>query len=440
MIIVAIYIILSLYFGRKNPLFYLIIIYALQQGPGAFIDQSISLGGKHLLSSQDNFFKDVMFILTSLIAIYFIKIKLPSLEHFGGKMILVYLFYFVFLLAYSFATYYDSNEVFLTGRQLFFLPLSYFLWLAIFSATTREQYEEFLRFLMYVTPISAALYILNSSGTFSIFSKENVYQEIEGDSGSFIRDFATIPNQLNPVLILSVLSLITPIIKIPKWLVYVNLVVLPIAILFTFTRSRLVTCIIQLLILIALYSYFNRTNIMRRIASFVFILVVISIPTYFIAQKFYPAAIEYFSTRLLSAAEEKAADENVSIRAEYFNKAMEITNETSLMIGAGFNRKYYHDLEAVGAWIADSTLPFLMYHTGWLGIILLYLILLFFIIDSFYFFKQKNDWLVAYLASGFVSLFMFSLLMGGGAFTGSIWTFMNFGLYSAIRLNSWRKV
>jgi hypothetical protein len=420
-------------------LFYLIVIFALQQGPAAFIDQSFTIAGKSIFFVSDQIFIDVLFFTTVFIALFFIKARLPVSSYPGSKLILLYLCYILFLFITSLATYYDSVEVFLSGRQMFYIPLSFFLWLSIFHVVTREQYEEFLRMIFYVTPVSAVLYILNSSGKITIFDSNFIYQELDGVSGNFFRDFATIPTQIVPVLVLSLLSLMVPTFKIPKWLVVVNVIILPVAVLFTFTRSILAGILIQLVVLMLLQSVTNTGKIFKQFFALILIIVLIFIPTYFIAGKFYPDAINYFSERITDAAVEKENDQNVDIRLAYLNKAIDVTNETSVITGAGLNRKYYPQLDAIGAWIADSTLPFLLYHTGWLGIALLYLILLFFIADSIRFYRRTNDWMVLFLSSGFITTTLSSLLMGGGMFTGSVWTFMNLALYSTIRLNFWKR-
>lgn len=193
MIGVIFYLLVSLYFGKKNPMFYLLIIFAMQQGSAAFIDQSFAIGGKAVFSTYDQIFTDVLFLLTTGIAIVFMKARLPAIRFIGSGLISLYLLLIVLLFVLSLATYYDVAEVFLAGRQLLYVSLSYFLWLAIFSSVTRDQYESFLRMMFYVTPVSAILYILNSSGTYTIFNSDYIYQEIDGSNGTFFRDFCTIP-------------------------------------------------------------------------------------------------------------------------------------------------------------------------------------------------------------------------------------------------------
>lgn len=439
MIALVFYIALSIYFGRKNPMFYLIVVFALQQGQAAFIDQSFTLGGKSIFSVYDQVFTDVLFVIATGIAIVLMKAKIPPHIYTGSSLVTGYLLYIALLFIMSLATHYDAGEVFLAGRQLLYVSLSYFLWMAIFHSVTRPQFEAFLRMLFYVTPVSAILYILNSSGAVTIFNSDFIYQEIDGAGGStFFRDFGTIPTQLDTVFIISFLSLTVTTFNIPRWLIYVNMVILPIAMLFTFTRSILTGILMQIVILLLLYAYANGARVMNQLLKVVFIVLLFLVPVFFAVQKMYPDAFTYFSERITDAAMEKENDPNVNIRIAYLEKTIEITNRTSVLTGAGLNKTYYPELEAIGAWTADSTIPYFLYHTGWLGVMLLYMVLLFFIADGVLCFRKTGDWLVGYLVSGTATSAFSSLLMGGDIFKGSVWTFMNLALYTIIRFGLWK--
>ena len=438
MIGVIFYLLVSLYFGKKNPMFYLLIIFAMQQGSAAFIDQSFAIGGKAVFSTYDQIFTDVLFLLTTGIAIVFMKARLPAIRFIGSGLISLYLLLIVLLFVLSLATYYDVAEVFLAGRQLLYVSLSYFLWLAIFSSVTRDQYESFLRMMFYVTPVSAILYILNSSGTYTIFNSDYIYQEIDGSNGTFFRDFGTIPIQLDMIFVISFLSLTVSTFRIPRWLIVANMVILPIAMLFTFTRSIITGILMQIAFILLLYALVNSGRIFSQVFKVCLIVTLLLVPVYFGIQKVYPDAFDYFSERITDATTEKQNDPNVNIRIAYLEKAIDITDRTSFLLGAGLNKKYYPELDAIGAWNADSTIPYFLYHTGWLGVFLLYSILIFFIVDGINYFRKTKDWMVAYLVSGTLTNTISSLLMGGDIFKGSVWTFMNLALYAVIRFNLWR--
>jgi len=153
--------------------------------------------------------------------------------------------------------------------------------------------------------------------------------------------------------------------------------------------------------------------------------------------KVFPSQASYFSERLLSAKKEGKSEENVNIRMEYVNEASRIVNATNPFLGAGMSRKYYMRMNAVGAWIADSTIPVFLVHTGWVGVFMIFGIVLIFFIDSLRTFLKTRDWLTGYLSVYFLALFISSQIMGE-ALTGNVWTLMNFALYSVVKFNQWK--
>lgn len=216
------------------------------------------------------------------------------------------------------------------------------------------------------------------------------------------------------------------------------MVILPIAMLFTFTRSIITGILMQIAFILLLYALVNSGRIFSQVFKVCLIVTLLLVPVYFGIQKVYPDAFDYFSERITDATTEKQNDPNVNIRIAYLEKAIDITDRTSFLLGAGLNKKYYPELDAIGAWNADSTIPYFLYHTGWLGVFLLYSILIFFIVDGINYFRKTKDWMVAYLVSGTLTNTISSLLMGGDIFKGSVWTFMNLALYAVIRFNLWR--
>jgi hypothetical protein len=82
----------------------------------------------------DQVFTDVLFVITAGIAFVVIKAKQPRQFFTGSVLVTGYLVYIAFLFIVSLATHYDAGEVFLAGRQLLYVSLSYFLWLAIFHS------------------------------------------------------------------------------------------------------------------------------------------------------------------------------------------------------------------------------------------------------------------------------------------------------------------
>lgn len=434
----VVYFLLSLYLGRRNPMFYLIIIFALQQGQAAFIDQSISVGGKKIFSAYDRTSMDTLFVGTALIGLFLIRYSLPKSESRLSKVIFAMLIYYLALLFIDLVSYIDTNDVLLTGRQLLYIPLSYFLWLAIFHSVKRSDYEDFLKLMFYVTPISGILYILNSSQVINIFDKSLIFQDIEFGSSSFFRDFRTIPIYLTPILVLAIQAILIPIIKIPRWLLNTNLIILPIALLFTFTRSIFVGVAIQVIMILIIYYLSNPFKSLKRLITFISLFFALAIPLYMLADKFYPDQMKFLFGRFNAASTEGVHEQNVDIRLAYLDKAIEVTNKTNPIIGVGMNKSHYKELDDVGSWTVDSTIPFFLYHTGWLGVAFLYIIILYCFLDSVFLFIKTKDWLVVYLCSVFASTFIASLLAGGGMLTGSVWALMNTALYVTVKFNLWK--
>lgn len=417
-------------------MYYLILPYALQQGEAAFINQYIMIAGKSILSPYATVFIDMCFFITLGITIVLVKARFKKIPWFGSTLISFFLGYVFFVWIMSFMNYPDAQEVFLTGRQFMYISLSYLLWVAIFQSVTREQYEQFLKLLFYVTPISAMIYVLNSSLIIQVYDPSLIYMEVDFGTETFLRDFRTIPLWLVPILVLAILSMLTPTIKIPRNVIILNIVVLPVALLFTFTRSLLFIVVIQVVFLFLLNSLKLSGKLIGNVILFAAFLGV----SFLVIQKVFPSQSAYFEDRLLSAKKEGKSEGNVNIRVEYLTEASRIVNENSTFVGAGMNRKYYVRMNAIGAWIADSTIPYFLVHTGWIGVLWIFLIVLVFFLDSFFLYWKTRDWLVGYLCAFFLAMFISSLIMGSETLTGSAWTLVNFALYTVTKYNRWKVV
>ncbi len=419
--------------GKKNPVYYLILPLALQQGEAAFIDQYIVIAGKNLLSPYQTIFIDVLFFLMLAIAIWLMKARYKKVPWIGTTIIAVFLGYIIFLWLRSFLNYPNNAEVFLTGRKFMYISLSYFLWVAIFESLTREDYERFIRLMFYVTPVSTIIYILNSSKIVPLFDESLIFSEVDFGTESFLRDFRTIPLWLIPIIVLSILSLITPTIKIPRKLVIANIILLPVGLLFTFTRSYLIVVVIEVGVLLLLYGYkFSGKLVMNLI-----LLVGFMSLTLVVIQKVFPSQTNYFSERLLSAKTEGKSEYNVNIRMEYLSEATKIVNATNPWLGEGMDRKYYQQMDSIGAWAADSTIPLFLLHTGWIGVLMIFGIVFIFFVDSLFNFFKTRDWLTGYLCAFFLATLISSTIMGE-TLLGNAWTLMNFSLYTVVKYNKWK--
>lgn len=414
-------------------MYYLILPLALQQGEAAFIDQYLAIGGKYLFSPYSTIFIDVLFFIVLGIAITLMKVRYKKVPWIGTMLIFIFLIYIIFLWLSSFLSYPRVDEVFLTGRRFIYISLSYFLWVAIFESITREQYEKFIALMFYVTPVSTIIYILNSSRIITIFDESLIYLEVDYGGQSFLRDFRTIPLWLIPIMVLSVLSMITPTVKVPKKLVMFNILVLPVGLLFTFTRSYLLVAVMEILFLLFLFGYKFSGKLIRNLILIVGFMGI----TLLVVQKIFPGQTNYFAERLLSAKTEGKSEHNVNIRKEYLVESMKITNDTSPWLGAGMDRKNYQRMDGIGAWSADSTIPLFLLHTGWIGVLMIFGVVFIFFFDSLFLFIKTKDWLVGYLSAFFLALFISSMIMGE-TLVGNVWTLMNMALYSVIRFNKWK--
>jgi hypothetical protein len=307
--------------------------------------------------------------------------------------------------------------------------------MAIFQSVTRENYEQFVKLMFYVTPISTMLYVLNSARIVQIFDPSLIYLEVDFGNESFLRDFRTIPLWLIPIMVIAVQTMITKTIDIPKKLVLLNIMILPIGILFTFTRSLLFAVVIQLAFILVLYGYKLSGKLIGNVIMFVILLGL----TFLVIQRIFPNQASYFTERLVSTKEQGKDEQNVNIRLEYLNQASIVVNQNSAFTGAGMNRKYYPRMNAIGAWIADSTIPYFLVHTGWVGVVWIFLIVFVFLVDSFFLFLKTRDWLTGYLCAFFLNLFITALIMGGEALTGSLWVMANFALYTVLKFNRFKQ-
>jgi hypothetical protein len=124
--------------------------------------------------------------------------------------------------------------------------------------------------------------------------------------------------------------------------------------------------------------------------------------------------LDYFKQRVESVKSGGTQEENVQIRVAYHLKAFEILDENHcLLLGGGINKKYEPEMARIGAWTADSTIPFFLIYTGIIGGLFYYFVGLYFIFRTISCLKKQfNPFSLALLAIMLSSLFS-SLLMGG---------------------------
>ena len=229
------YIFCSLFFGRKNPYYYLLLPLALLQGPSAFISQDVMIGGKYIFSNTSTVFSETLLVV--LLAVLFLirKNGHPGIWSVRNRLIVIYMVYIFLLFLWSLFTHTDTMDVILTVRSFAYIIIGYYIWLRIWSTGTRFQFNSFLQTIMIATLVVDVLYIVNSSQLFEIFDNTAVYETIREGRYSFYRDFKSIP-------IFGLLSFVVSLIMVtrrlklfPMWLTLSHLIIFPFVILFTFT-------------------------------------------------------------------------------------------------------------------------------------------------------------------------------------------------------------
>jgi hypothetical protein len=228
---------------------------------------------------------------------------------------------------------------------------------------------------------------------------------------SFYRDFSTMPYFSHLLFILAFSLTVFKSKYCNRVAVSFVLVTYPFVLLYTFTRSLLAATLIECAIIIFILVIKSPGRIFR---TSTIVIAVACLSIFWIVQAKFKSQLSYFTQRVESAKNEGANDENVNIRLAYHLKAYEIVNENHcLLFGGGINKKYEPEMARIGAWIADSTIPFFLIYTGLIGVVFYYFIGFYFLFRTIFFIRnQFNPFSLALLALMLSSLFS-SLLMGG---------------------------
>jgi hypothetical protein len=403
------YLILSIYFGRKNPLFYLIFPIALVSGPGAFIDPRTVLIAPDVFLIGKNIYKDVIIIYLFLIVLSLRKDLFTNVLR-KSPMLAYGLFIMVLILitfARSGATYEAVNVM----RLFTHMVLGYFFLLLIFSTASSRQFISFLNVLFVVTGILSVFYVINSAKIFPIFYQGNLYESIDIGQSSFFRDFDTIPYFSHLLFILAFSLTIFKSMDFNQKAVSFALATYPFVLLYTFTRSLLAAVLIECAVVILILGIKSPGRIFKTSTMTIAIACLL---IFWIVQTKFKNELSYFTQRLESAKYEGTNEENLNVRIAYHLKAYEIVNRThSLLLGSGLNKKYDPEMGMVGSWDVDSTIPFFLIYTGLIGVVFYYYIGFHFLFRTISHLKRQfNPFSVALLALILSSLFS-NLLMGG---------------------------
>jgi hypothetical protein len=403
------YLFLSIYFGRKNSLYYLIFPIALVSGPGAFIDPRTVLIASDVFLIGKNIYKDVVIIYLLLIA--FSLRKQWSANLLVKSPMMMYGLFILVLMLLTFAVSGTSYEAINVMRLFIYMVLGYFLLLLIFSTARSRQFISFFNVLFFVTGIQSILYVINSTKIFSIFYQENLYEVIYMGQVSFYRDFSTIPYFSHLLFILAFSLTVFKSKDFNQKAILFSLATYPFVLLYTFTRSFLATTLIECA-LIVLILVIKSPGRIFKISTLIIAMACLSI--FWIVQTKFKSQLNYFTQRVESAKYGGAQDENVQIRIAYHLKAYEIVKVNHcLLLGGGINKRYEPEMARIGAWTADSTIPFFIIYTGLIGVVFYYLIGVHFLFRTISYIRyQFNPFSSALLAIMLSSMFS-SLLMGG---------------------------
>lgn len=417
------YLILSVYYGRKNSLFYLIFPIALVSGYGAFIDPRTVLFGVDIFTMSKNIYKDVI-ILYLAIVVFLLRhrVRIPYSK---TKPFILMGVYIVLLIIYTWAKNGFEYEAINVIRLFLHMILGFFLLLAVFTTANLRRFVQFFNVLFIATGVLSILYVLNSSQILPLYFAETLYREVEFGNDTFFRDFNTIPYFSNLLFIVAFASLLMQSKLFNKKAVYFVLATYPFVLLFTFTRSLLFVTLLECIIVFAFVLLRNPRKIFSKSSILIFISAII---VFLLIQLMFTSEFNYFDSRVEGARKEGKDDENFAIRIAYHLEAFNIlAEENTILVGDGISKKHESRMGQVGAWTADSTIPFWLVLTGVLGVVLYYYISFRYLYMAYsHALKNPNPLLLAIIA--ITTFTTFSSFIMGGFRWGDPFLFFNYAL------------
>ena len=403
------YLLLSIYLGRKNPLYYLIFPIALVSGQGAFIDPRTVLFADDLFLFGKNIYKDV--VIVYLFLVVFLLRKRWNISIVSKTPMILYGLFIFLLILLTFISSGTGNEALNIMRLFTHMILGYFLLLLIFSTTNSKQFISFFNTLFVATGILSICYVINSANIFPFFYQENLYQEIEWDQGSFFRDFSTIPYFSHLLFILAITHILFQSKDFNQKAILFCLLPYPFVSLYTFTRSLLDVIIIECVLIILIFAIKSPRRIFKTTLIYIVLAFFIIIG---IVQTTFKEELNYYTSRVESVKDEGAKEDNVLIRIAYHVKAFDIVKTgNSLLIGDGINKKHEQEMDTIGAWTVDSTIPFFLIFTGVLGVIFYFYIGIHFIYRTIVQLRRNFNPFSLTLFVIILSWLISSLIMGG---------------------------
>ena len=391
-----IYLFLSLYFGRKNPLYYLIFPFALSQGSGALIDTRFNLGMEMFL--KNNSFKTISFVYLVFIFIY-LKNKF-KINKYGESIIHHYALYIVFLIISTLLISqleYNAVNVIGTWVQMVvgFYSIRY-----IYICSNRTQFYEFINVMILVTSIQSILYCLNSSNIVKLFDPNMVYQELDFGNASFNRDFGTFPILGFLLYSYSLANLFFNDLNINKKYSFLLIASYSVALFLCFTRTLLASAA-AIFVVIAFIRLFKRKANDHFQFRNIIIMGIIAFGLYVVILSYFPSQLEYLIFRFTDN-KSVGTDYSYIVRMQNLYDAIKLLSSDliSNLFGGGLNKSLYTYMSIHGSWLADTTIPVLLIHTGMLGVLFYFCIEVFYIIRLIPIFNKEKDPLLIVLILG----------------------------------------
>lgn len=388
-----------------------------------FIDERTVLFGKDIFTQSKNIYKDVIMLYLGAVTLYLkpqIRINIRE-----TKPMMVMGIYLLILSVYTWAKDGWNYEAINVIRLFIYMILGFYFLYAILSTARFRQFINFFNTLFYATGVLSILYVLNSSKILPLYNTAGLYREIQQGNETFFRDFNTIPyfGSLLFIVGFSVTLMQSGIFN--KRAVYLVLITYPFVLLFSFTRTLLLLTIIQLSIVVFVIALKRPQKVF---SSSLLYLMLGGLASFFIIQATFQNQVSYFSERLNNAQNEGLKDENLAIRVAYHVTAVGIlTRSGNFLLGDGLNKANDDRMNAVGAWAADSTIPFWLLYTGIVGVLLFYYLSFYFVHYAYKQFSRKKNPISLSLFT-LITFATFSSLIMGGYRWGDPFIFFNFAL------------
>lgn len=370
-ILLTFYLMLSIVFGRRNHLYYLIFPFTVIQGPGAFIDPNIfSLGG--LAIARDLIMAAYLWLALSLAR--------PELKYIRwNKLLALYAGYLIVLLLISVLKLGINWRVFSIFRIFIYIPIYYHCFTRIFASASKIQFIQAVNSIFYINAFSSILYILNSANIFQIFPFDP-WIVIDDGTRTFFRDLLTAPIMYGYVFILALVMFFNKeYLGIRKGIIFLNVFLSLIVLFFTFTRGDVLNFLFIVLILIAVNILYTNSPLIKKIAA-ITLVGLIAILSLMVISKMFPDQLDYFVSRYYSLESGLLQDGSFFYRIELLNRAWDTIHQGTrdiIFLGTGFSQtEMIRMLEVSGSWMGDIMWPFFLIFTGLLGTALLLLLAL----------------------------------------------------------------